>query len=143
VLRSIGYRGAPLAGIPFDERRGLIRNAGGRVTDASDVPCPGEYVVGWIKRGPSGVVGTNKKCAADTVARIVEDRDAGRLRAPATPAREEIEAWLRERAERLVTWDGWTAIDDHETAAGEPLGRPRVKLVRIPDIHAVAAPVAR
>ena len=78
VLRSIGYRGVPIAGVPFDERRGLIRNEGGRVHD-DDGARPGEYVVGWIKRGPSGVIGTNKKDAADTVARIVEDAEAGRL----------------------------------------------------------------
>jgi len=138
VLRSIGYRGAPLADIPFDERDGLIRNEGGRVVDASGAPCPGEYTVGWIKRGPSGVIGTNKKCAADTVARIVEDRDAGALPAPANPDRDDVEAWLRQRVARLVTWDGWTAIDAYETAAGEQHGRPRVKLVRVPEMHAVA-----
>ena len=138
VLRSIGYRGAPLAGIPFDERSGLIRNDGGRVLDASGAPCPGEYAVGWIKRGPSGVIGTNKKCASGTVSRIVEDRDAGRLATPASPSRDDIEAWLRTRVARLVTWDGWATIDAHETAAGEPHGRPRVKLVRVPDMHAIA-----
>ena len=81
VLRSIGYRGTPLAGIPFDERRGLIRNEEGRVVNDDGV-CRGEYVVGWIKRGPTGVIGTNKKDAADTVARILEDADAGALSAP-------------------------------------------------------------
>ena len=82
VLRSIGYRGVPLAGIPFDERRGLIRNEGGRVTGEAGEHERGEYVVGWVKRGPSGVIGTNKKDAADTVARILEDRDAGTLNTP-------------------------------------------------------------
>src|SRR4051812_29453176 len=124
VLRSIGYRGEPLPGIPFDARRGLIANRDGRV-------ALGEYAVGWIKRGPSGVIGTNKKCAADTVARILEDRDAGRLGRPARPAGD----WLRERVADIVTWDGWNAIDAHESAAGEPHGRPRVKLVRVPDMH--------
>ncbi len=81
VLRSIGYRGVPIPGIPFDERRGLIRNDGGRVHDEQG-PRPGEYVAGWIKRGPSGVIGTNKKDSADTVARIVEDAEAGLLTAP-------------------------------------------------------------
>ena len=80
VLRSIGYRGRPLADIPFDERRGLIRNNGGRVCDEDGEPLRGEYAVGWIKRGPSGVIGTNKKDAADTVARIVEDAEARRAR---------------------------------------------------------------
>ena len=138
VLRSIGYRGVRLPGVPFDERAGLIRNDGGRVVDATGTPCPGEFVVGWIKRGPSGVIGTNKKCASDTVTRIVEDRDAGRLGADARPARDEVEAWLRGRVARLVTWDGWNSIDVHETAVGERQGRPRVKLVRVADMHAVA-----
>ena len=77
VIRSIGYRGGALDGIPFDERRGLIRNDRGRVCGEDGHALAGEYAVGWIKRGPSGVIGTNKKDAADTVARIVEDRDAG------------------------------------------------------------------
>src|SRR4051812_11439522 len=109
VLRSIGYRGEPLPGVPFDARRGLIANRDGRVTGTT-----GEYAVGWIKRGPSGVIGTNKKCAADTVARILEDRDAGRLGRTGRPGREAVAAWLDERAEHLVTWDGWNAIDAHE-----------------------------
>jgi ferredoxin--NADP+ reductase len=135
VLRSIGYRGRPLAGIPFDPDRGLIRNDGGRVHDEHAV-SPGEYVVGWIKRGPSGVIGTNKKDAADTVARIVEDAEAGALPAPdpgvADP--DAIERWLTERVPEHVTWEGWEAIDAHESALGEPHGRPRVKLVRLAEL---------
>jgi ferredoxin--NADP+ reductase len=137
VLRSIGYRGEPVAGIPFDPDRGLIRNEGGRVFDDGG-PSRGEYVVGWIKRGPSGVIGTNKKDAADTVARILEDRDAGALGTPEAglgdPAA--VEAWLSERAPEHVTWAGWEAIDARESALGEPAGRPRVKLVRLEDLIA-------
>ena len=81
MLRSIGYRGTPLAGIPFDDRRGLIRNEAGRVVDDGGV-CRGEYVVGWIKRGPTGVIGTNKKDASDTVAKIIAGR-GGRRAGPA------------------------------------------------------------
>jgi ferredoxin--NADP+ reductase len=138
VVRSIGYRGRPLPGVPFDERRGLIRNEGGRVTDEEGKPIPGEYAVGWIKRGPSGVIGTNKKDAADTVARLLEDREAGRLNEPAKPDVEEIESWLRGRVAGLVTWRGWEAIDRHETRLGEPHSRPRVKLVRVPEMIAIA-----
>jgi ferredoxin/flavodoxin---NADP+ reductase len=138
VLRSIGYRGQPLPGVPFDERRGLIRNAGGRVTDEDGEPLRGEYAVGWIKRGPSGVIGTNKKDAADTVARIVEDAAADRLGEPADHDPEGIEPWLRSRVPGLVTWSGWEAIDTHEQGLGEPHGRPRVKLVRVPQMIAVA-----
>ena len=138
VLRSIGYRGRPLPGIPFDERRGLIRNDGGRVTDDDGHPLPGEYVVGWIKRGPSGVIGTNKKDATDTVVKLVEDAEAGQLNEPLAPERDGTEAWLRARVPALVTWDGWQAIDRHETTLGEPHGRPRVKFVRVPEMLAVA-----
>ncbi len=135
VLRSIGYRGQPLAGVPFDQQRGLIRNDSGRVI-ADEGPCPGEYVVGWIKRGPSGVIGTNKKDAADTVARILEDAEQGRLNHPADGHgdSEAIAAWLAERVPDHVTWEGWEAIDAYESSLGEPVGRPRVKLVRIEDL---------
>ncbi|HEY6759572.1 MAG TPA: FAD-dependent oxidoreductase [Baekduia sp.] len=134
VLRSIGYRGKPVADIPFDERRGLIRNTGGRVCAESGDPHRGEYVVGWIKRGPSGVIGTNKKDAADTTAKIVEDRDAGHLNTPTITDPDEIAAFYAERAPDSVTWAGWEAIDAHEKSTGEPHGRPRVKLVRLADL---------
>jgi ferredoxin--NADP+ reductase len=135
VIRSIGHRGRPLAGVPFDERRGLIPNRGGRVCEDDGRPRVGEYVVGWIKRGPSGVIGTNKKCAADTVAALLEDLTDGRLSDPPAGA---DEAWLRRRVPGLVTWGGWEAIDEHERGLGAPAGRPRVKLVRIPQMLAVA-----
>jgi ferredoxin--NADP+ reductase len=138
VLRSIGYRGNPLPGVPFDERRGLIANQGGRVTSEEGEPLPGEYAVGWIKRGPSGVIGTNKKDAADTVARVVEDAEAGCLNDPPLPDAEDCEQWLSETVPGLVTWEGWQAIDAHEQGLGEPHGRPRVKLVRVPEMIAVA-----
>ncbi len=135
VLRSIGYRGTPLAGIPFDEARGLIRNDGGRVLEDDGV-SRGEYVVGWIKRGPSGVIGTNKKDAADTVARITADAQADALAVPDPQLGDgdAIAAWLTERAPDLVTWAGWEAIDARESALGQSAGRPRVKLVRIEEL---------
>jgi ferredoxin--NADP+ reductase len=135
VIRSIGYRGVKVPGVPFDERRGLIRNLGGRVVDDANAPLPGEYAVGWIKRGPSGVIGTNKKDAADTVARLLEDREGGRLRAPEHEASED---WVLGKAPHAVSWRGWANIDAHETGLGEPLGRPRVKLVRVAELHDVA-----
>ncbi|MGZ4351783.1 MAG: NADP oxidoreductase, partial [Solirubrobacteraceae bacterium] len=135
VLRSIGYRGTPLAGIPFDDRRGLIRNESGRVCNDQGV-CPGEYVVGWIKRGPTGVIGTNKKDAADTVARIIEDAEAGALSQPSGGLSdpEAVAAWLTERVPGHVTWAGWEMIDAYESSLGEPKGRPRVKLVRLAEL---------
>jgi ferredoxin--NADP+ reductase len=138
VLRSIGYRGRPLPGVPFDDRRGLIRNTGGRCCSEDGEPIRGEYAVGWIKRGPSGVIGTNKKDASDTVARLLEDRDAGMLNEPAQPDREAIATWLAERVPGLVTWDGWAAIDRHETVRGEPQSRPRVKVVSVAEMVKIA-----
>jgi ferredoxin--NADP+ reductase len=134
VMRSIGYTGRTLPGVPFDERRGTIRNEGGRVLGEDGAPLPGEYAVGWIKRGPSGVIGTNKKDAADTVARMLEDAEAGGLNAPVDADRDAVEAWLRERVPDHVTWEGWRAIDEHELGLGEPHGRPRVKLVRVAEM---------
>jgi ferredoxin/flavodoxin---NADP+ reductase len=135
VLRSIGYRGTPLAGIPFDERRGLIRNDAGRVLDDDGV-CRGEYVVGWIKRGPTGVIGTNKKDAADTVAKILQDAEAGALGRsdPALSDSDAVAAWLTERVPEHVTWSGWEMIDAYEAKLGEPMRRPRVKLVHLAEL---------
>jgi ferredoxin--NADP+ reductase len=136
VIRSIGYRGKPLAGLPWDDRRGLVRNTGGRVCDEHGEPLRGEYAVGWIKRGPTGVIGTNKKDAADTVARIVEDAEQGRLREDADADGEATAAFLRGCAPDVVEWDGWQAIDAHESRLGEQAGRPRVKLVTLEELVA-------
>jgi ferredoxin--NADP+ reductase len=127
VFRSIGYTGQAIAGIQFDERRGLIRNEAGRVTDAGGTHQTGEYVAGWIKRGPSGVIGTNKKDAQDTVDKILQDAAAGRLN---EPPNHDIEALIAGSATQVVEWEGWVAIDAVETskgAASDPV-RPRVKL---------------
>ncbi len=140
VLRSIGYRGVPIPGVPFDEAAGLVRNNDGRVLDELGEQLPGEYAVGWIKRGPSGVIGTNKKCANETVAHVLEDVDAGFVHEPPLPADAGgIAAWIQQKIPTAVTWEGWQRIDAHETTAGEPLGRPRVKLVRLPDMHDIAS----
>jgi ferredoxin--NADP+ reductase len=127
VFRSIGYRGQPVAGVPFDEQRGLILNAAGRVTDADGTHQLGEYVSGWIKRGPSGVIGTNKKDSQDTVDKILEDAAAGRLN---QPPEDDIDALIANHCADAVTWEGWQAIDAIETAVGEAASpaRPRVKL---------------
>jgi ferredoxin/flavodoxin---NADP+ reductase len=118
VFRSVGYRGVALPGVPFDEETGTIPNDRGRV-------APGVYVAGWIKRGPSGVIGTNKKDAAETAELLLEDlRDAPRKGRSAG----EVEVLLLERGVRFVVYRGWTSIDELERTAGEKLGRPRVKL---------------
>jgi ferredoxin--NADP+ reductase len=134
VVRSIGYRGRKIPGVPFDERRGLIRNVAGRVTTEDGEPLPGEFVVGWIKRGPSGVIGTNKKDAAETTAKILEDAEAGGLASRVSAAEPEaIVAWLGGRVTGMVTWEGWRAIDDHEVRTGGH-ARPRMKLIRVSEM---------
>ena len=138
VFRSIGYRGIPLQGVPFDERRGIIPNDGGRVL-RGDAPVPGEYAVGWIKRGPTGIIGTNKKDAQETVNALLEDLDSGRLGEPVEPDRASLEELLLERQPGHVTYAGWEAIDRHERDAGEPQGRPRVKLCSFDELLEAAA----
>ena len=129
VLRSIGYVGTPLPGVPFDDRRMTVLNQDGRVLDTETrEPLPGIYAAGWIKRGPSGVIGTNKKCAQETTALLLEDFAAGRLPQPSIGA-DQLLTELRSRVD-VVDYSGWEAIDAHERALGEPAGRPRVKLVR-------------
>jgi ferredoxin/flavodoxin---NADP+ reductase len=125
VLRSVGYRGVPLPGLPFHEEHGVIPNAGGRVTGDDGASLPGVYCAGWIKRGPSGVIGTNKKDAAETVELLLEDARAGTL---VHDSDESLEALLHHRGVGFVEYAGWEAIDSHERAHGEKQGRPRVKL---------------
>ncbi|HEY5293844.1 MAG TPA: FAD-dependent oxidoreductase [Gaiellaceae bacterium] len=121
VLRSVGYKGVPLPGVPFDEQRGTMPNEGGRIQGAERTYC-----AGWIKRGPSGVIGTNKKDATETIEVLLADARAGRLtRAGDGPLLEDV---LTERGVDFVEYAGWQAIDAAERSAGEPLGRPRVKL---------------
>ena len=135
VLRSIGYKGIPIEGCPFDEGRGLIDNEGGRVRDTDGAQVPGMYAVGWIKRGPSGVIGTNKKDAQETVDHIFEDLETGKIpdRDLATD-RGAIEALLVERKPDHVTFEGWQAIDAAEVERGKPHGRPRVKFCRVEEL---------
>jgi ferredoxin--NADP+ reductase len=138
VFRAIGYRGVALPGVPFDERSGVIHNERGRVL-GPEGPLRGEYAVGWIKRGPTGVIGTNKKDAQETVDAILEDLSAGLLPAPSAPDPEELLEMLRARQPELITYAGWSEIDRHERSLGEPSGRPRVKLTRIEEMLRVAS----
>jgi ferredoxin--NADP+ reductase len=135
VLRSIGYQGIPIEGIPFDQGRGLIHNDGGRVHDGEGGQAPGLYAVGWIKRGPSGVIGTNKKDAQETVDNLFADLEAGVIpEAELAGDRGAIESLLEERKPDHVTFEGWQAIDAAEVEAGKPHGRPRVKLCRLEEL---------
>jgi ferredoxin--NADP+ reductase len=125
VLRSVGYRGVPVDGLPFDERSGVIPNERGRVLRDGEV-SRGEYVAGWIKRGPTGVIGTNKSDAHETVTALLEDADSlpeARERDP-----EAVLDLLRDRGAEVVVWDGWSAIDAAELALGPARGGKRVKI---------------
>jgi ferredoxin--NADP+ reductase len=123
VFRSIGYRGTRIPGLPFDEKTCTIPHEHGRITGLT-----GEYAVGWIKRGPTGIIGTNKRDAQETVSSVFEDLDAGRLLTPADPDRDSMDALVAERQPDAVSYAGWQAVDRVEREAGEPHGRPRVKL---------------
>jgi ferredoxin/flavodoxin---NADP+ reductase len=145
VFRAIGYRGIPLPGVPFDERGAVIPNLQGRVTDPNTgAALSGEYVVGWIKRGPTGVIGTNKKDAQETVSAILADLDSGGdgllgARRPLSGDPEAVEELLLARQPALVRYEGWSEIDRHERTLGAAAGRPRVKLTRIEEMLRVAA----
>ncbi|MBW8060172.1 MAG: NADP oxidoreductase [Solirubrobacterales bacterium] len=135
VLRSVGYTGIPIEGVPFDRKRGLILNEGGRVLDSHDAGHRvGHYTAGWIKRGPSGVIGTNKKDALETIRRLLADIESGTLLDPASPEPSAVEELLAERGVRFVSFEDWEAIDRAEVGRGEPHGRPRVKFVGVEEM---------
>ncbi|WP_405809868.1 FAD-dependent oxidoreductase [Streptomyces sp. NBC_00210] len=133
VLRAVGYRGVPLAGLPFDERHGTVPHDGGRVL-RDGVPSPGEYVAGWIKRGPTGVIGTNRPCAKETVASLLDDAAVLALR----PVAADPLAALRESGHSPVQWPGWLAIEAAESALGVTLGRGSVKIADWPGLLTAA-----
>jgi ferredoxin--NADP+ reductase len=143
VFRSVGYRGVPLPGVPFDEGSCTLPNEAGRVLGADRAPLEGVYCAGWIKRGPTGVIGTNKKDATETVELLLEDARAGRLERGLDASA--IDALLAERGVPVVTQSGWEAIDAAERAAGELRGRPRVKLGEWDQLLSAAGldPIAR
>ncbi|MEE6134748.1 FAD-dependent oxidoreductase [Mycobacterium sp. 050128] len=130
VVRSVGYRGMPTPGLPFDDKTATIPNTNGRVEGSRN-----EYVVGWIKRGPTGVIGTNKKDSQDTVDTVITDlTGADELSAFPDDHAEKLADWLASRQPKLVTSAHWDMIDAHERAAGEPHGRPRVKLPNLVEL---------
>ncbi|MER5427861.1 FAD-dependent oxidoreductase [Streptomyces sp. NPDC002588] len=135
VLRSVGYRGVPLEGLPFDAERGTVPHLAGRVLRSGAV-APGEYVAGWIKRGPTGVIGTNRSCAKETVTSLLEDAPALLRR----PVPEDPLPPLRAAGAEPVGWDGWLAIERAEAELGASLGRGAVKL---PDWDALWAAAGR
>jgi ferredoxin/flavodoxin---NADP+ reductase len=138
VLRSVGYRAVPLPDVPFDERYYVLPNQRGRVVDADGKPVPGVYTVGWIKRGPTGILGTNKRDAEETINCLAEDLRSGALPQPSAPDREQLDALLAERARNLVTAEGWRAIDAHEVERGRSRERPRIKLAARDELLSIA-----
>lgn len=139
VFRSVGYRGVPLPGVPFNDAWGVILNERGRVLDpATKQPIVGEYTAGWIKRGPTGVIGTNKPDALETVQAMIEDLTAGLTLAPAGPTAEAAERLVRERQPQYVSYAHWQRINEVEIARGRALGRPRVKLTRVDEMLEIA-----
>jgi ferredoxin--NADP+ reductase len=132
VVRSVGYRGIPTPGLPFDDKSATIPNTNGRVEGSRN-----EYVVGWIKRGPTGVIGTNKKDSQDTVDTLLADLTGTKEDEQADFTEDHADKlvdWLASRQPKLVTSAHWEIIDRHERAAGEPHGRPRVKLPSLAEL---------
>jgi len=135
VFRSIGYQGIPLPEIPFKESWGIIPNNNGRITDISEEnTLTGLYCTGWIKRGPTGVIGTNKTDSAETVALMIEDINNNNTFQPENTESDKIEALIKERNPEYIDYEDWLKIDSEEIARGEKEGRPRVKFTKIDDI---------
>ncbi|MCZ8381224.1 FAD-dependent oxidoreductase [Mycobacterium sp. CPCC 205372] len=129
VVRAVGYRGVATPGLPFDEKSGTIPHTDGRVDGRRN-----EYVVGWIKRGPSGVIGSNKKDSQATVDTLLADLSGAQLADFDADHSEELVEWLLSRQPKLVTDDHWRLIDEHERTAGESAGRPRRKLTSVAEL---------
>ncbi|HSG82158.1 MAG TPA: FAD-dependent oxidoreductase [Gemmatimonadota bacterium] len=137
VFRSVGYRGIPVAGVPFHDRWGVIPNERGRVVDPETrAPLKGLYAAGWIKRGPSGVVGTNKPDAGETVDRMLEDVAAGLHHDPRVPDPAAADRLIHEAQPEVVTWQDWERLKGIEDARGAEQGRPRAKFTSLEDILA-------
>jgi ferredoxin--NADP+ reductase len=135
VFRSVGYRGVPLPGVPFDERWGVLLNQKGRVFDPStSQPLPGIYTAGWIKRGPTGVIGTNKPDALETVKCMLEDIQNGSTLHPISPDPMAVEKWLREYQPAYVSYADWLRLNALEVAQGKALGRPRLKYTSVEEM---------
>jgi ferredoxin--NADP+ reductase len=137
VFRSVGYRGLPLPGVPFHDKWGVILNEKGRVlAPESQQPVVGEYTAGWIKRGPSGVIGTNKPDAVETVTCMLRDLERGIILDPAYPDPAAIEQLVRQRQPNYFSYQDWLRLDEIELARGKEAGRPRVKFTCVQDMLA-------
>jgi ferredoxin/flavodoxin---NADP+ reductase len=136
VFRSVGYRGVPLPGVPFNDSWGVILNEKGRVLEPeTKQPVVGEYTAGWIKRGPSGVIGTNKPDAAETVACMLEDAANGVTLDPVEPEAAAADRMIRERQPRCFSYDDWLRLNEMEVSRGRAAGRPRLKFTSVEEMH--------
>ena len=141
VFRSVGYRGVPLPDLPFYDSWGIVPSEKGRVTDKhGGAPVAGLYVGGWIKRGPTGVIGTNKADALETVKSMLDDLDSQSCFAPASTDPMNIESLVRTRQPDVIDWEDWLRLDAAETAAGIAQGRPRVKFLCVEDMLKALGP---
>jgi ferredoxin/flavodoxin---NADP+ reductase len=144
VFRSVGYRGVPLPGVPFDDKWGVVLNEKGRVLDPNTKqPLLGEYTAGWIKRGPTGVIGTNKPDAAETATAMLEDAAAGQMLAPAEPDAAAAERLVTQRQPHYVDYADWLRLNDLEIARGRSRGSPRLKFTRVDEMLAALGNRAR
>ena len=136
IFRSVGYKGVPIPGVPFDQRAGVIPNDEGRVLVAPGAMemLAGVYVVGWIKRGPSGIIGTNKPDSAQTAEHLLEDVASGAIIPRQRGSRTAVDQMLRARGVHVVSFADWLKLDALEQAAGKPRGAPREKFTRIPEM---------
>jgi ferredoxin--NADP+ reductase len=140
VFRSVGYKGKALPGVPFDERTGVVPNLSGHVVEqaGSTATVPGLYVAGWIKRGPQGIIGTNKLCATDTVTQLLADVAAGDV--PVLPeGGSSIDQLLAERGVTVTSWADWQTLDTAEQARGAASGRPRLKITNVQEMLEIIA----
>ncbi len=131
LFRSIGYGGVPIPGVPFDPKRGVIPTRDGRVVDAADVPIPGLYAAGWIKRGPTGIIGTNRADSVATVKSLLADLPSARESRMGSSG---LAPLLEARGVRPVRYDDWEAINAEEVARGAPKGKPREKFTRVDEM---------
>jgi ferredoxin--NADP+ reductase len=137
ILRSIGYHGSAIDGLPYDAAKGVTPNDHGRVVDGDGQPLDGVYVTGWIKRGPRGVIGTNRSCAEETVAQLLDDYADGRLTREVA-GRDALIELLSHRGSNPIVWTGWRAIDAAERKRGNEESRPRVKFVDVAEMVSAA-----
>lgn len=141
VYRAVGYWGTEIPGVPFDAKRGVIRNVEGRVVDDAGVAVAGFYTTGWIKRGPVGLIGHTKSDAQETIGHVVDDAEgliAASRAEPVSLSPANLLTLLRDRGVRVVRWEDWEVLDAHERALGEPQGRERIKVVPRDEMTKVA-----